>query len=57
MTSQILKMNPLLSVEQAYFVVIREEQHCVVAQDKGSQAEAIAFGARTTEQSYVLCDL
>lgn len=55
--SQILTMNSLPSVDNAYFMVIREERHCIISRDQDSRAEAIAFVARTMEKSYILCSI
>lgn len=56
--SQILNMNPLLSVDNAYFMVIREERHCVITRDQDTRVQTVAFITTTTEKSsllYTIC--
>lgn len=50
-------MNPLPYVDNAYSMVIQEERHCVFTRDQDVQAEAIAFVARTTNKSSIVCTI
>lgn len=55
--SQVLNMNPLPSVDNAYSMVIWEERQYVIVRDQDSQVEVVAFVARTTKKSIILCTI
>lgn len=54
-TSQILTMDHLPFVNQAYSIIILEEGHCIVVHNKEERTEAIAFAVRSIDKSSIFC--
>lgn len=55
--SQIVTMDLLPSVNNAYLIVIREERHRIVAKGRDEKTEAVAFAARINEKQSLLCSV
>lgn len=51
---QILSMDLLPYVSQAYSIIIREESHHMMVFNKEERDNAIAFAARPLEKSYIV---
>lgn len=54
-TSQILNMDPLAIVSNVYVMIIKEKRCRIVARNKETRAQAVAFVARTKEKSSLFC--
>lgn len=54
--SQILNMHPLLSIDNAFNMIIREECRSFIARGQDTRAEAVTFAAHVKEdKSSLLC--
>lgn len=48
-------MNPLSSVEIAYFVLIHEERHNLITKERVAEAGIVTFGTRSNEITSLFC--